>query len=59
MKRLKKHIKSYDEHGVVQYNMLLIFSLIIAVSMSIALVASNILFAFEVNDVTANIKTPR
>ncbi|WOL25068.1 putative potassium channel protein [Vibrio phage PG216] len=58
MKRFKKHIKKYDEHGVVQYNMLMIFALIVTISMSIALVASNILFAFELSASDANIKTP-
>ncbi|AGN30193.1 cAMP-dependent Kef-type K+ transporter [Vibrio phage nt-1] len=57
MKRLKKHIRKYDEHGVVQYNMLLIFALIISISTSIAFIAANFLFYFEVQDPNANIRT--
>ncbi|QBX06325.1 potassium voltage-gated channel subfamily A member 1 protein [Vibrio phage vB_ValM_R10Z] len=58
MKRFKKHIRKYDEHGVAQYNMLMIFGLMIVIALSIALTAANILFSFEIQNPDANITTP-
>lgn len=56
MKRFKKHIRKYDEHGVAQYNMLMIFGLMIVIALSIALTAANILFSFEYKTLTRTSK---